>query len=208
MCDLARPLDKKGILLALAMGIIIFSFGGWDYLILMLIFFSFALLVTGYEHGIKREMGIYEHERGWENVLSNGLLPTILASLSPYVGPVPFIASVAAITADKFGSEIGVLGGNPISLENLKPAKPGQSGAVTVMGTVASLAGGTAIGFAAMYVFNVNATTGLLIGVAGFLGSIADSAFGVPEEHGIGTKGTTNFICSLVGALIGYIFLS
>lgn len=201
---MARPLDKKGVLLALAMGIIIFWSGGVNYLILMLIFFSLATLVTGYEHGMKREMGIYEHERGWENVLSNGLLPTILAVLSPQIGFLPFIASVAAITADKFASEIGVLGGNPISLENLKPAKPGQSGAVTAMGTVASLAGGTAIGFAALYVFGINASLGLLVGIAGFVGSIADSIFGVFEEHGFGTKGTTNFICSLVGAIIGF----
>ena len=54
-------------------------------------------------------MGLYEHERGWENVLSNGLLPSILAIGSPYLGPFPFIASIAAVTADKFGSEIGVL---------------------------------------------------------------------------------------------------
>jgi uncharacterized membrane protein len=50
----------------------------------------------------------------------------------------------------------------------------------------------------------VNPSLGLLIGLAGFAGSLADSLFGVFEEHGYGTKGTTNFICSLVGAIIGY----
>jgi len=202
---LAKPLDKEGIILAFAMGIIISYFGGWQYLILMLCFFALAIAVTGYEHGIKREMGIYEHERGWENVLSNGFLPTILAFLSPSIGPLPFIACVAAVTADKFGSEVGVLGGNPISLADLKPAKPGTSGAMTMMGTVASLAGATAIGLIAMYLFEINATVALIIGLAGLLGSIVDSAFGVFEERGLGTKGTTNFICSLVGAIIGFL---
>ena len=202
---MGRPLDKEGALLAVAMGFIIFLFGGLNYLLLMLIFFALALLATGYENAIKREMGLYEHERGWENVLSNGLLPTILAFFSNTLGPLPYIACIAAVTADKFGSEIGVLGGNPINLANLKPAKPGISGAITMIGTVASLAGASAIGFCAMYVFGINATLALLVGFAGLLGSIVDSLFGVLEERGIGTKGTTNFICSIIGAIIGYL---
>ena len=27
------------------------------------------------------------------------------------------------------------------------------------------------------------------------------------QEQGVGTKGTTNFICSLVGAILGYFFI-
>lgn len=202
---MAKPLDKEGIILALVMGGIIIFFGGLEYLALMLVFFILALVVTGYEHRMKREMGIYEHERGWENVLSNGLLPTVLALFSSTLGPLPFIGCLAAVMADKFASEIGVLGGKPINLADLKPAKPGTSGAVTVMGTVASLAGATAIGFFAMYLFGISATIALILGFGGLLGSIVDSAFGVLEERGIGTKGTTNFICSIVGALIGFL---
>jgi len=202
---MARPLDKEGIILAVLMGLVILFFGGLEYLALMLAFFILAMIATGYEHGMKREMGIYEHERGWENVLSNGLLPTILAFLSSMLGPLPFIGCIAAVTADKFASEIGVLGGKPINLADLKPAKPGTSGAITLMGTVASLAGATAIGFFALYFFNINATRALIMGFAGLAGSIVDSAFGVLEERGLGTKGTTNFICSIVGALIGFL---
>jgi uncharacterized membrane protein len=43
-----------------------------------------------------------------------------------------------------------------------------------------------------------------MVTLAGLGGSIADTFFGVFEERGIGTKGTTNFLCSLVGALLGY----
>ncbi len=204
---MARPLDKEGIILAVAMGILIFWSGGAPYLALMLVFFVLALAVTGYEHESKREMGIYEHERGWENVLSNGFLPTVLALINPAIGPMPYLCCVAAVTADKFASEIGVLGGNPVDLATMKPAKPGRSGAITLMGTVASLAGATAIGFCAMYVFDINASVALFIGLAGFAGSLVDSLFGVLEERGLGTKGTTNFVCSLTGALIGFFLL-
>lgn len=205
---MARVLDKGGIALAILMGAVILFSGGPQYLAIMLLFFVLAMVVTRYEHETKREMGIYEHERGWENVFSNGLLPTILAALSPFLGPVPYLAAVSAVTADKFGSELGVLDkGAPISLENLKPVRPGHSGAVTVMGTVASLAGGAAIGLSAIFLFDMNATAALLIAFAGLAGSMVDSIFGVLEERGLGTKGTTNFICSLAGAIIGYVFI-
>jgi len=202
-------LDAKGAVLALFFGIVLFIYGGVPYLALMLLFFLLAVLVTRYEFDIKRELGLYEHERGWENVLSNGLLPTILAVLSPYVGPMPFIASMAAVTADKFGSEVGVLDpSDPVSIFSLKPVKPGTSGAMSVLGTVGSFTGACTIGAAALFIFGVTPTAALLIAMAGLAGSIVDTAFGVLEEAGVGTKGTTNFICSLAGALIGYYFIA
>ncbi|MBU0532122.1 DUF92 domain-containing protein [Candidatus Micrarchaeota archaeon] len=202
-------LDKKGAFLALFFGATLFFFGGFNYLFLMLIFFFLAIIITKYEYELKRNLGLYEHERGWENVLSNGLLPSILAVLSPITGPIPFIASMAAITADKFGSEIGVLeADDPISLFDLKNVKPGTSGAMSKIGTIGSLAGATLIGICAIYVFGITPIQALLIGFTGLAGSIIDSIFGVFEERGIGTKGTTNFICSLTGALIGYFLIA
>lgn len=202
-------LDRKGVLLALFLGAILFFYGGISYLALMLVFFLLAVIVTKYEYETKKGMGIYEHERGWENVLSNGLLPAILAVASPYIGIFPFIAGIAAVMADKFGSELGVLdASDPISLFGLKTVRPGTSGAMSRMGTVGSFAGACAIGFAAMYVFGITPTQALLVGLAGLGGSIADSIFGVFEEKGFGTKGTTNFICSVVGAMLGYYFIT
>lgn len=197
-------LDKQGLILAIVMGVLIFVFADWRYLFLMLSFLAFSIIVTGYEHQIKREMGIYEHERSWENVLSNGLLPTMLALGANVLGPIPYITSIAAITADKFASELGVLSGNPISLESLKPVKPGKSGAITTLGLLTSLAGGILVGLAGIVLFAFTPTTAFLIGLCGFVGAFVDSVFGILEEHGIGTKGTTNFICSLSGALLGY----
>lgn len=206
---MAGVLDKKGVALAAFFGLVLYFSGGLGYLALMLVFFALAMVATKYEYELKREMGLYEHERGWENVLSNGLLPALLAILSPVMGPVPFICSVAAVTADKFGSEIGVLDPrDPVSIFEFKPVKPGTSGAMSVMGTVGSLAGSAAVAFSAMLLFAIPPSEAVLIAVAGLLGSVADTAFGVFEEKGIGTKGTTNFLCSLVGALIGYFFIA
>ena len=202
-----KVLDKWGILLAVMMAVIIWFFGGLNYLALMLSFLFLGVVATRYEHSVKRDMGIYEHERGWENVLSNGLVPTVLAVASIFVGPIPFIASIAATTSDTFASEIGVLEkGKPFSLENFRRVKPGTSGAISIMGTIASLVGATLIGIIAIFLFSIDPFTALLVAVAGFLGCFVDTLFGIFEEKGIGTKGTTNFVCALAGGIIGYIF--
>ena len=205
---MAGVLDAKGVALAIFFGAVLFFYGGLSYLALMLFFFLLAVAATKYEYQIKKEMGLYEHQRGWENVLSNGLLPAILAFMSPGLGPIPFIASIAAISSDKFGSEVGVLDpDDPISMFSFRPVKPGTSGAMSRMGTVAALGSSFVIGLFAIWVFGLNPGQAILVGLAGFAGSIADTAFGVFEEQGIGTKGTTNFICSLVGALLAFFLI-
>jgi uncharacterized protein (TIGR00297 family) len=202
-------LDTRGVLLALLFAAVLLIYGGPGYLALMLAFFILAIAVTKYEYEIKKDMGLYEHERGWENVLSNGLLPSALAFLSPITGPMPFIASIAAVTADKFGSELGVLDArDPVSFFNFRPVKPGTSGAMSLMGTVGSLAGAMAIGAAAILLFGLSPSQGFLIGLIGLAGSVVDTAFGVFEERGIGTKGTTNFVCSLAGAILAYYLIA
>lgn len=198
-------LDKQGTVLAIIMGAVLLFFGGINYLLLMIVFLLLAVIVTKHQHSAKREMGIYEHERGWENVFYNGFIPSLAAIASSVVGPMPFICSISAIAADKFASELGVLSGKPISLETLKPVKPGTSGAVSLFGFLMSLAGAMILGVSAITLFNVTPNQAFLIGLAGFFGSFVDSVVGVLEERGIGTKGTTNMICSLAGALAGFL---
>ncbi len=196
-------LDKPGLTLAIIFGAAIFIFGGAPYLAMMLFFLMLAIFVTKYGYYEKKDMGIYEHDRSWENVLSNGLVPAICAALSVYAGPLPYIASIAAVTSDKFASELGVLSGEPLSLDGFKRVKPGTSGAVSILGFIMSLCGAALIGIGAIFLFGISPTAALLVTFAGFSGSIVDTLFGVLEERGIGTKGTTNIICAIVGALIG-----
>ncbi|MDD5095991.1 MAG: DUF92 domain-containing protein [Candidatus ainarchaeum sp.] len=196
-------LDKPGLALAVLFGTSVFVFGGAQYLAIMLVFLMLALFVTKYGYYEKKEMGIYEHDRSWENVLSNGLVPAICAALSPIIGPMPYVASVAAVTSDKFASELGVLSGEPISLDGFKRVKPGTSGAVSILGFIMSLCGAALIGISAIFLFGVTPTAALLITLAGFAGGVIDSLFGVLEERGLGTKGTTNIICAIAGAVMG-----
>ena len=200
-------LDKPGLMLTIIFGVTIFLLGGFSYLMLIFVFLLLSTLATKYGYSEKKDMGIYEHDRSWENVLSNGLVPTIVVIVGFFFGwgPIPYLCAIAAIMADKFASELGVLGGDPISLDGFKRVKPGTSGAITTTGTLMSLAGAAAIGIAGLFLFGLTPNTALLVALAGFAGGFVDTLFGVFEEKGFGTKGTTNTICSIVGAIIGLI---
>ena len=86
-------LDKPGLALTLIFGVTIFFLGDFSYLVLILAFLLLSLVATKYGHHEKKEMGIYEHDRSWENVLSNGLVPTVVVVLGYFLGwgPIPYI---------------------------------------------------------------------------------------------------------------------
>ena len=203
----AALLDFAGLGLAAVMGVIV-ALVNPVFLAIMLIFLVLSVVVTRYGYEKKRDLGLYEHERSWENVLANGAIPTICAVANPMIGWGAYVGSIAAITADKFASELCVLGGEPISLMNFKKTKAGRNGAITLFGTLMSLDGALIIGLAAMFLIpGLDLRKVVVIGLIGFGGSMVDSLAGVLEERGIGNKATTNAVCSLFGAVCGLAFL-
>jgi uncharacterized protein (TIGR00297 family) len=206
-------LDAAGTLVALALGLVVFYFGGehgWGYLALILVFLGASVMATKYGSEKKKNMALYEYNRGWENVLANGIVPVFCVIMLPGVGALgAYVGSLAAVTSDKFSSEIGVLGGAPRRLFDLKPVKRGQSGAVSMLGFFASFDGALLVGIAAYLLFSgrYDAWGVLLITGIGVFGSVVDSAVGVLENSGVGNKMTTNVVCAVAGALLGYLLL-
>jgi len=199
-------LDKLGLILALFMGVVVLAFGSVEFFVIFLVFLAASVTATKYGYEQKRELGIYEHERSWENVLANGFIPMLAAIVSPVIGVGAYLGSVAAIMADKFASELGVLGSAPRSLLTFKEGKRGESGCVSALGTLVSFSGAMLIGLVAhiLMPLQVNAWQMIYIGLVGFAGSFADSLAGVLEERGVGNKATTNAICAIVGAILGW----
>lgn len=201
-------LDFAGLGLALAMGMVVALAGLPAFFALLLVFLALSVIVTKYGYEKKRELGLYEHERSWENVLANGLVPMLCAVLYPVIGWGPYVGALAAITADKFASELGVLGGEPHYLLTLKKVKAGKNGSVTLFGTLMSLDGALLVGISAAFLLpGLDLWKVVAIGLVGFGGSMVDSMVGVLEERGIGNKASTNAICSLFGAVAGFAFL-
>jgi uncharacterized protein (TIGR00297 family) len=219
-------LDWKGALLGLGIALALLILGGSNFgvfFVLTLLYFLVAsAIVTYIGKETKVDFHLYQKSRGIRNVIANGLPGLIFAVLFFVLAPhglaferlavLGFVASVAAVTADKFSSELGVLDGVPKSIISLKPVKKGVSGGVTLLGTAAGLAGAMIISLALIPIplmdpaLGLNlAASGIIVIIAGLAGSVVDSFLGYYEEKGLGNKYTTNFACGLIGGIIAII---
>ncbi|MDE1825328.1 MAG: DUF92 domain-containing protein [Candidatus Micrarchaeota archaeon] len=205
-------LDGKGIAAAVVFGALIYVFGGQTmgafFLLVILWFLLLSGIVTWIGKNRKRAIGVYQRSRSWSNVVANGIVPVFVAIfyhfnlaagiIPSYFIVVSYVASVAAITADKFSSELGVLGGRPYMLMTGRKVKQGTSGGITAFGFGAGLLGSLLIAIA--FLGNSSYPVYLLVVLcAGFLGNVVDSILGYFEEKEIGNKFTSNFACSFAG---------
>jgi uncharacterized protein (TIGR00297 family) len=95
-----------------------------------------------------------------------------------------FVAAVAAANSDTWASEIGTLSkGDPVSVFSLKRVKRGTSGAISVLGTMAALAGSVLISFAAMLLWDeLTLGTALILTAIGFIGCFVDTVLGATVQ--------------------------
>ncbi len=218
----ALTLSGKGLAIALAMGLLfaVFGWGIWWFFITgMLLFLILSAIVTWVGKDYKSKKNLGQDPRGVSNVLANGTVPLVMAGLyrlSMIMGAeqyaalclFAFIASVAAITADKFASEIGVLDGMPVSLISGRKVRKGVSGGVTWLGLTVSAIAAAMVGAILVVLIGPAIPIGPYLAIcavtlSGFLGNLADSLSGYYEEKGIGNKFTSNLLCSAAGAIIG-----
>ena len=198
-------LDNSGILLALVFGFLFYVFGGVKALAIMLGFLFLAVFATRFGYYEKKMLGVYEYQRGWKNVLSNGLFPLIFAYFIKQGNILGFLGSVAAITSDKLSSEIGVFDKNVWDILSLKKVKPGKSGGISWLGLFSALMGAWFIAILGLLIYNLSTKEVALVIFSGFLGSIADSIAGSFEEKGLGNKETSNLIGSFAGGITAVI---
>ena len=95
------------------------------------------------------------------------------------------LAAICEAAADTWATEIGTIRKvKTVSIINFKPLIPGQSGGVSLNGTMASLAGSVLTGMA-FYLTGGGAEAlrlWLLASLAGFLGSVIDSVLGATVQ--------------------------
>jgi uncharacterized protein (TIGR00297 family) len=185
----AHSLSKSGAWGALLEGTIIFGLGGWQWAVLLMAFFVSssgltrlfgkrkASLNEKFDKGGTRDIG---------QVLANGGIASILAGLHFFFPTaswtwVMFAASLAAVNADTWATELGVLSrSQPRLITSWKPVERGTSGGISMHGTLAALGGaafiaipGALLGPAAHGWANLG-----IIVIAGLLGSMFDSFLG------------------------------
>ncbi|HNA89114.1 MAG TPA: DUF92 domain-containing protein [Anaerolineales bacterium] len=240
----AHSLNKSGAVAAAFTGTIIFGVGGWPWAILLLTFFiTSSALSRAFK---KRKQGLDEkfskgHERDAGQVFGNGGMATLFAALHFFYPNevwvwAAFAASLAAVNADTWATELGVLNPNPPRMiTNLtKVVEKGTSGGISLVGTLASLAGSALIAFFASLLTG-NWSLFLLVTASGLAGSLFDSFLGgtvqamyfcpkdqkETEKHPLHTCGTetvhirgwkwldndwVNFSCGTFGVVVALIF--
>jgi uncharacterized protein (TIGR00297 family) len=236
----AHSLNKSGAIAALLVGTIIFGIGGWSWAILLLTFFitSSALSRAFKKQKQKLDEKFSKgHERDAGQVFGNGGIATFFAGLNLFYPNEPIIwlcfsASLAAVNADTWATELGVLNKTPPRMiTNLnKVVEKGTSGGISLTGLIASLAGSGLIAFLASLLTD-NWSLFLLITFSGLAASLFDSLLGgtiqamyfcpthnkETEKHPLHTCGTqtihirgwkwlnndlVNFACGVFGVVV------
>ncbi|MFH0882661.1 MAG: DUF92 domain-containing protein [bacterium] len=174
-----RLLTIPGALAAASMAILLFAAWGFAALVPALTFLIFSSLWTRWPGGAKG----HERRRNLVQVLANGLPATLLAIIEIVyhngLWGLMMSASFAAAAADTWSTEWGrPLGGNPVSLRTVRTAPPGESGAISALGTLASMAGAASVALSAKFAGILDNCDTWTVLYAGLFGGIADSLAG------------------------------
>ncbi|MEE8304080.1 MAG: DUF92 domain-containing protein [Candidatus Tectomicrobia bacterium] len=174
-------LDAPGSAAAALVAAVAVALGGWTWLLPITVFFSSTSLLTKF----KQTDASGRKPRGLQQVYVNGILP-ILPVLGHAVDGRPiwyflYVGAVAVANADTWSTEVGRLSrSKPISLRTLGRVPRGISGAMSPLGTVASVCGGVLIGGTVAVVAQPEWQRYLLfVGIViGPLGAFIDSLLG------------------------------
>jgi uncharacterized protein (TIGR00297 family) len=183
-------LDVRGAVASFMLGLLIAFVGGLGWLLLMAVFTGIAFLATRVHLDRKRRLGVAEPagaERGFANVLGNGLAPA-LAVLATFLdgdaARLAYATAVAAVLADTLGSEVGVLSDRARdALPPFPASKPGRNGAVSALGQFATAFGAILIALAAIPLLGIPSEHAWVPAVGGFVGGQLDSLLGASLER-------------------------
>lgn len=181
----ARFLTADGSVAAFLLATCIFGLGGWKWAFPIVAFFILSSLLS--KAGKRRKMkyqGEFEKTstRDWGQVAANGGVAGIIM-LAQYLLPdfdffPVYVGSIAAATADTWGTEIGIwFHRTTYSLAKLRAVMPGTSGGVSFPGIAGGALGAAAISISASSWLNSPGIIWMLI-LAGVTGSLADSLLG------------------------------
>ncbi len=172
-----RIVRPSGAVAGGIVGFLILAAGGWGAYALLWVFFLLGTLATCLGYRRKLAAGTaqsHEGRRGAGNVVANcGVAAALLLLRAPAFA---FAAALGAALADTLGTEVGTLyGKRAFSPLTLRPVPAGTPGAISVAGTVASLAGAALIGVAGTALGLVDtALLGATI-TGGFAGALVES---------------------------------
>ena len=186
-----RSLSAGGAVAAVLIGTIIVGTGGWWPGVILVVFFATSSLLSRSESAQARGS-----RRDWVQVLANGWGMLLGCVLFTFTGWEPWllfgIGAIAAATADTWSSEIGRFSDSPPRLiTNGMVVSPGTSGAITLLGTMASIAGAALIAMLTTLAVSIDSLPSELsvfivfigITLAGISGGMLDSFLGATVQE-------------------------
>lgn len=188
-------LNPSGALAAAFLGPAVIATGGWWVGAVLVTFFVTSVMLP--------RSGATKPARNWQQVLANGGAALALSTIGLVAAASTFliaaVASIAAATADTWSTEIGRrFGGTPRSIRSWQPVPKGTSGAISAIGTLATVAGAVTIALLALLfatVFPGLPAIGFheaaIIAVAGIMGSVVDTVLGATLQ--------ARFVCMRCG---------
>jgi uncharacterized protein (TIGR00297 family) len=184
-----RFLTLSGSIATFVLAVIIYGVGGWQWSIPIITFFLFSSLLSKIGHSRKARFDqVFEKSgtRDWAQVLANGGVAAVLAILSglfPVYDFYPlYLGALAAVTADTWGTEIGVLAsGTTISVVTLRPVASGTSGGISEYGTLAGAIGAIVLAVSG-YAWYTDLRTACFVVAGGIVGSLVDSLLGATVQ--------------------------
>ncbi|MBI2429193.1 MAG: DUF92 domain-containing protein [Ignavibacteriales bacterium] len=182
-------LSPSGSAATFLLATIIFGIGGWVWTIPILTFFiTSSLLSKSWKARKKKLDAIYDktNKRDEGQVAANGGVAGIIILLW-YIFPEQenlylfYLASIAAVTADTWATEIGTLSKKkPISIVTFKFVEPGTSGGVSLVGFFGSFLGASMIVLSGWVLGaqSISLLVAIKIIISGMVGSVIDSVCG------------------------------
>lgn len=240
-------LTFSGAIASIVVGTVILGMGGLNWGIVLLWFFFSSSILSKIGKKEKDRLSLLwvkgDKRDAWQ-VLANGAVASLLV-ICHKISPEPiwyflFISTMAAVTADTWGTEMGVLSKSSVrSILNFRKMPKGTSGGITLLGNSGSLLGSLSVAILGILSpfasYEVKPETIFLVTLAGFSASLVDSVTGATiqsryvcpvcsdiTESAVHCNQRTslksglkfvnndlvNLICSVSGALFGYIFFS
>ncbi len=147
-----NALSRSGAVGMIIVGTIVFGLGGLIFAVPLVFFFISSSLISLIITPSKRQAMITFDKTGprdiWQ-VLANGGVGAICVILyfitGKFIWFFPYLAALCEATSDTWATELGTLSKTyPVSITTLKRVEPGRSGGVTVIGTLAAVAGSLA----------------------------------------------------------------
>jgi uncharacterized protein (TIGR00297 family) len=185
----AGSLNRSGAWAAALSGGLIFGLGGFPWAVLLLTFFISS---SGLSRAFSRRKADLSEKfskggrRDWAQVLANGGLGALLVLIHAWQPQaawtwIAFVGAMAAVNADTWATEIGVLSRTaPRLITNGKVVERGASGGVSLLGSLAALGGAGLIVIFAALVQPQGVWSGIyswIVLVAGLLGGMSGAFF-------------------------------